>query len=133
MSYLKKLNHIVGIEARGFIIGSALAAIYDKGFIPIRKQGKLPPPTINQEYELEYGKDILEIKPLTMDKNNVIIVDDVLATGGTLNASIELCKKAGYNVIDVVCLVNLKYVHKNNYTWNWEGHARKVKSVVDYY
>ncbi len=98
-------NCIVGCEARGFIFGSYLAKKMWLGFIPVRKKGKLPPPVISRDYELEYGTDTLEIKP--GDGERVIIVDDVYATGGTLEAAEELCKISGYRVVDKVCLVDI--------------------------
>jgi adenine phosphoribosyltransferase len=112
-------NCIVGCEARGFIFGSYLAKRMGLGFIPVRKKGKLPPPVISRDYELEYGTDTLEIKP--GDGERVIIVDDVYATGGTAKATRELCEEAGYDVIDEVYLINLSFLNKD-----------KVKSVITY-
>ncbi len=102
---------IVGCEARGFIFGSYLAKRMGAGFIPVRKKGKLPPPVISKDYELEYGTDTLEIKP--GDGERVIIVDDVYATGGTAKATRELCKEAGYEVVDEVYLINLSFLNKD--------------------
>lgn len=112
-------SHIVGCEARGFIFGSYLAKRMGLGFVPVRKKGKLPPPVISRDYELEYGTDTLEIKP--GDGERVIIVDDVYATGGTAKATRELCEEAGYDVIDEVYLINLSFLNKD-----------KVKSVITY-
>lgn len=111
-------SYIVGIESRGFIFGSYLAKRMGMGFIPVRKKGKLPPPVISRDYELEYGTDTLEIKP---GEGKVIIVDDVYATGGTAKATRELCEEAGYEVIDEVYLINLSFLNKD-----------KVKSVITY-
>lgn len=111
-------SYIVGCEARGFIFGSYLAKRMGLGFIPVRKKGKLPPPVISREYELEYGTDTLEIKP---GVGKVIIVDDVYATGGTAKATRELCQEAGYDVVDEVYLINLSFLNKD-----------KVKSVITY-
>jgi len=111
-------SYIVGIESRGFIFGSYLAKRMGLGFIPVRKKGKLPPPVISRDYELEYGTDTLEIKP---GEGKVIIVDDVYATGGTAKATRELCEEAGYEVIDEVYLINLSFLNKD-----------KVKSVITY-
>ena len=111
-------SYIVGIESRGFIFGSYLAKRMGTGFIPVRKKGKLPPPVISRDYELEYGTDTLEIKP---GEGKVIIVDDVYATGGTAKATRELCEEAGYDVIDEVYLINLSFLNKD-----------KVKSVITY-
>ena len=111
-------SYIVGIESRGFIFGSYLAKRMGMGFIPVRKKGKLPPPVISRDYELEYGTDTLEIKP---GEGKVIIVDDVYATGGTAKATRELCEEAGYEVIDEVYLINISFLNKD-----------KVKSVITY-
>ena len=112
-------TYIVGCEARGFIFGAHLAKRMGLGFIPVRKKGKLPPPVISRDYELEYGTDTLEIKP--GDGERVIIVDDVYATGGTAKATRELCEEAGYEVIDEIYLINLSFLNND-----------KVKSVITY-
>ena len=107
MINLEEVDYFVGIESRGFIIAAALASINLKGFKMIRKEGKLPNVDDNLrgvEYDLEYGKDSIEMKPGT---GNVIIVDDVYATGGTMFASELLCKMSGYNVIDKLCLLDI--------------------------
>jgi adenine phosphoribosyltransferase len=110
------VTYIVGVESRGFIFGAYLAKRMGLGFIPVRKKGKLPPPVISKEYELEYGTDTLEIKP---GEGKVIIVDDVYATGGTAKATRELCKEAGYEVVDEIYLINLSFLNKD-----------RVKSVI---
>jgi len=93
--YAKDADYIAGIEARGFILASAVAVLSGKGFIPIRKSGKLPGQVISQSYELEYGQATLEIhSDLVPAGKKVLIVDDVLATGGTALASVELIEKA---------------------------------------
>ena len=104
---MENVDYFVGIESRGFIFAAALASINLKGFKMIRKEGKLP--NTNDvlhavEYDLEYGKDMIEMKP---GKGNVVIVDDVYATGGTMFASELLCEMAGYKVIDKICLVDI--------------------------
>ena len=107
MINLEEVGYFVGIESRGFIIAAALASINLKGFKMIRKEGKLPNVDDNLrgvEYDLEYGKDSIEMKPGT---GNVVIVDDVYATGGTMFASELLCKMSGYNVIDKLCLLDI--------------------------
>lgn len=107
MINLEEVDYFVGIESRGFIIAAALASINLKGFKMIRKEGKLPNVDDNLcgvKYDLEYGKDSIEMKPGT---GNVVIVDDVYATGGTMFASELLCKMSGYNVIDKLCLVDI--------------------------
>ena len=104
-SYAKDADYIAGIEARGFILASAVAVLSGKGFIPIRKSGKLPGQVISQSYELEYGQATLEIhSALVPAGKKVLIVDDVLATGGTALASVELIEKAS---LIPTCLVFL--------------------------
>jgi len=104
-------DSIVGIESRGFIIGSALAYTLGKGFIPIRKKGKLPAEVVAQEYELEYGTDRIEIHKDALRKGErVILVDDLLATGGTALASAALIEKLGGIVVEMAFIVDLKDV-----------------------
>ncbi len=104
-SYAKDADYIAGIEARGFILASAVAVLSGKGFIPIRKSGKLPGQVISQSYELEYGQATLEIhSDLVPAGKKVLIVYDVLATGGTGLASVELIEKAS---LIPTCLVFL--------------------------
>jgi len=100
-------DYWVGIDSRGFLFASAFA-IEGGGLILCRKKGKLPPPVVREEYALEYGSDTLEIQP---GSGKVVIVDDVYATGGTMNAVERLCIKAGYHVIDRVVLIDLKFLH----------------------
>lgn len=116
---------IAGIESRGFILGAALAAKKNIGFFPIRKKGKLPPPVISETYALEYGEDTLEIHP-TSEKRKIVILDDVLATGGTLKAAIALCNKANYEVVDNAVLINLKFLN------NFHEEGIQVKSILEY-
>jgi adenine phosphoribosyltransferase len=109
-SYAKDADYIAGIEARGFILGSAVAVLSGKGFIPIRKSGKLPGQVISQSYELEYGQATLEIhSDLVPAGKKVLIVDDVLATGGTALASVELIEKAS---LIPTCLVFLLEINQ---------------------
>ncbi len=103
--------NIAGIESRGFIFGSAIAALNGEGFIPIRKEGKLPPPKVATFSTKEYGTEMLEVKECEDKFNKVIIVDDVLATGGTLTAAEKLLNNAGYKVIGAVTLIDLTYLH----------------------
>ena len=117
---LHDVDYFIGIDSRGFIFASALATLFSKGLVLVRKKGKLPPPVVSRCYSLEYGEDSLEINP---GSGNVIIVDDVLATGGTLKAAKELCKSAGYNVVDCGVLIDLKFLHNDDI---------KAKSVIVY-
>ncbi len=112
------IDAVVGIESRGFVFGVALAKTLDCGFVMCRKKGKLPPPTIYHSYELEYGEDTLEIKA---GKGNVLIVDDLYATGGTMQATRKLCEKAGYTVAKELVLIDLSFLHNDT-----------VNSVIKY-
>ena len=99
---------IVGIESRGFIVGSALATIQKLGFVPIRKKGKLPGNLLGVDYTLEYGKDRLEIQSDALQGNpRVLLVDDLLATGGTVNASAKLIEKAGGQLVGCGFIIEL--------------------------
>lgn len=106
---------VVGPEARGFIFGTALAYKLDAGFVPIRKPGKLPFESIHQEYDLEYGKDRLEIhKDALKFGQKVLIIDDLLATGGTLFSSAKLVEKLGGDVVGVFTLIELTELKGRN-------------------
>ena len=103
---------VAGIESRGFILGAALALRRGKGFVLVRKQGKLPPPVVDVHYALEYGSGVLEMQ---RGQGRLILIDDVLATGGTLSASADLCLRAGYSVAALAVLIDLKLVV--DYRW----------------
>lgn len=122
---LKSVDMFVGIESRGFIFAAQLAAKYNKGFLPLRKAGKLPPPVIQKSYKLEYGEATLEMAP-AKQKSRVVICDDVLATGGTLKAAIELCEKAGYHIEDILVLINLTFLNELKFN------NQNVKSLIQY-
>jgi adenine phosphoribosyltransferase len=117
------IDAIAGIESRGFILAAALAERQGKGFVPIRKQGKLPPPVVSVPYDLEYGTGVLEMQT---GRGRVVLVDDVLATGGTLQAGASLCLDAGYEIARLMVLIDLKMVPD----FRWE--LQPVLSVIEY-
>lgn len=103
-----EIDVIVGIEARGFILGAAMAYKMGKGFIPIRKKGKLPGETYSQDYQLEYGVDTIEVHTDAIEKGQrVLLVDDLLATGGTILGAISLVEKTGGIVVESCFIVDL--------------------------
>lgn len=120
-----QIDYVVGIESRGFILGAAMAQLKGKGFIPMRKKGKLPPPVIAETYLLEYGTDTLEMiqeeKP-----GRVVLVDDVLATGGTLKAAALLCQRNKLEVHAMALLINLTFLNK------FKEEGLPVFSVLNY-
>lgn len=101
---------IAGVEARGFVVAAALARAVDAGVVPVRKAGKLPPPTVSASYELEYGSAEIEVPLGLLEGKRVYLVDDVLATGGTLAATIELLARAGAEITGVGVLVELSFL-----------------------
>ncbi|MBQ8481210.1 MAG: adenine phosphoribosyltransferase [Alphaproteobacteria bacterium] len=108
----KKIDYVVGIESRGFIFGTALAYILNCGFIPIRKPGKLPADVIAQEYALEYGTDCIEMHADALSKGDkVLIVDDLLATGGTAKAAADLVRKLEAEIAGFAFVIELNDLH----------------------
>lgn len=102
----QKIDAVAGLDARGFIIGAALAYQLNVGFIPIRKQGKLPFETVSQNYALEYGTATVEIhKDAIKPGARVLLVDDLVATGGTMSAGVELIRKLGGNVVEACAIL----------------------------
>lgn len=117
------IDALAGVESRGFILGAALALRRRKGFILVRKQGKLPPPVVDVAYDLEYGSGVLEMQ---RGQGRVLLIDDVLATGGTMTASADLCVRAGYDVKAIAALIDLRIIA--DYRW---GHL-SLRTVVSY-
>lgn len=107
-----RIDKVVSVESRGFIFGSALAYRLGAGFVPVRKPKKLPASTIFEEYELEYGKDRLEIHTDSVAKaEKVLIVDDLLATGGTVRAACNLVERLGGEIIGLAFLIELAFLN----------------------
>lgn len=104
----QKIDKVVGLEARGFILGGAIAHQLTLGFVPIRKKGKLPGPVISEEYQLEYGEAIMEIHDDAIQPGEkVLIVDDLLATGGTAEAGIKLVERLGGEIVGCAFIIDL--------------------------
>ena len=123
-----KIDVVVGVESRGFILGGAVADRLGTGFAPVRKKGKLPSETVQETYDLEYGTDCLEIHSDAVETGQkVLIVDDVLATGGTAAATIKLIRRLGGDVRSLAFLIELEFLN---------GRAKlgteKVFSVLKY-
>ena len=119
-------DYWVGIDSRGFIFASALAVYFGGGVVLARKEGKTPGDKVSVSYDLEYGSATLEMQKVAMGGGEVVIVDDVLATGGTLKATNELAEKSGYSVVGNLVLVDLKYVPRV------DNFDLVVRSVVEY-
>jgi adenine phosphoribosyltransferase len=118
------IDLLAGIESRGFIFASALAYKQGKGFVKIRKPGKLPLVAGSINYGLEYGNDSLHMQ--AGDNRRVLICDDLIATGGSMGAAATLCEQVGYQVAGMVCLVDLKALN----SFSWQGMV--VRSVIQY-
>ena len=118
-----ELDAVAGIESRGFILGAALAMRRGKGFVLVRKKGKLPPPVVDITYELDYGSGVLEMQ---RGSGRLLLVDDVLATGGTMSASANLCERAGYRLKSLAVLIDLGIVAQ--YCWR----ELALRTVVRY-
>ena len=106
------IDFVAGIESRGFIIGGALASKLHKGFIPIRKEGKLPHKTEKESYELEYGRATVEVHVDAIPRGSkILLIDDLIATAGTLIASINLIQKLGGKVVECAVIIELPDLH----------------------
>ena len=107
----KRIEKVVGIDARGFIFAGALAYTIGAGMIPVRKEKKLPHETLKEMYELEYGTDVVEIHKDALRKGErVVVIDDLLATGGTLSATCQLVKKLEAEIVEVITLIELEFL-----------------------
>ena len=125
-----QMNKIAAIESRGFIIGALLAMRLSKGLVLIRREGKLPGPTIKQSYSIEYGTRIMEIQyDGILSGEKILIADDLLATGGTAIASASLVEKLGGKVVGFVFIICLNYLEGMDKLRN---HGYSVKSILEY-
>jgi adenine phosphoribosyltransferase len=118
-----EIDCLAGIESRGFILGAALAVRRGKGFVLVRKQGKLPPPVVDVAYDLEYGSGVLEMQ---RGQGRLMLIDDVLATGGTMTAAADLCQRAGYQLQALAVLIDLNLVR--NYSWR----TLRLRAAINY-
>jgi adenine phosphoribosyltransferase len=123
-----KIDKVVGMESRGFFFAPMLAAKLNAGFVPVRKPGKLPYDTLRQDYDLEYGSDALEMHADAIVKGDRVLVhDDVLATGGTANATCKLIEKMGGKIVQCNFLLELDFLNGKEKLLNYE-----VKSLLHY-
>lgn len=120
---------VVGMESRGFIFGGPIAYLLGLGFVPVRKLGKLPAPAISVEYELEYGSNTLEVhRDAIQPGQRVLIVDDLLATGGTVVATLDLVQRLGGQVCGIAFLIELSFLHGRRHLKN----HHQVVSLIRY-
>lgn len=118
------ITQVVGIESRGFILAPAVAMEIGAGFVPIRKPGKLPADTVSVTYAKEYGEDVIQMHRDALNETDVVLIhDDILATGGSMSAAIELVKKLGVKKIYVNCIIELEGLHGREFL---EGKAEEV-------
>jgi len=124
----QKIDTVIGVESRGFIFGAPLAYQLGAGFVPVRKPKKLPAETVSVSYELEYGSDTLEIhKDAVGEGQKVLIVDDLLATGGTARAVVDLVQKLGGNIIGLSFIVELNFLNGRE-----KFNGLDVRSLISY-
>ncbi|MEO3828117.1 adenine phosphoribosyltransferase [Actinomadura sp. B10D3] len=118
------IDKIVGIEARGFILAAPVAYHFGAGFVPVRKKGKLPAATDGETYDLEYGTETIEMHLDALDPGDrVLIVDDVLATGGTARAAADLVRRGGGDVVGLSVLLELSFLHGRDKLGNLDVHS----------
>ena len=123
-----KVDMVVGPESRGFIFGTPVAIELGAGFIPVRKKGKLPAKTVSASYELEYGTDTLEMHEDSVKKGQrILIVDDLLATGGTISAVTDMCERLGAEIVGLSFMIELEFLNGRD-----KLKGRKVSSLVKY-
>lgn len=124
----KGITKVVGIESRGFIFGGALASKLGVGFVPIRKPGKLPSETLSQTYQLEYGEDKIEIhKDALNHSDKILLHDDLLATGGTMESACKLVEKLGAEIVQISFLIDLTFLNGSEKLKSYD-----VRSLIQY-
>ncbi len=124
----KGITKVIGIESRGFIFGGAIADKLGAGFVPIRKPGKLPAETVTESYELEYGTDVIEIhKDAIGHGDKILLHDDLLATGGTMEAACKLVEKLGAEIVQISVLIDLTFLNGKEKLKQYD-----VKSLIEY-
>ncbi len=124
----QKIDKVVGIESRGFILGASLALQIGAGFVPIRKKGKLPAATIDEDYSLEYGTDTIEIhKDAISPGERILLHDDLLATGGTVAAACKLIDRLGGKIVELAFLIELTFLHGRK-----NLRERQIFSLIQY-
>ncbi len=125
-----EVDKVAGIEARGFILGSAVAVSLEAGFVLVRKAGKLPAETIGQDYDLEYGTDRVEIhKDAIKNGERVLLIDDLIATGGTASAAVQVIEKCGGEIVGVGVVIDLPDLGGSK---RIEAHGLKVTSLCSF-
>ena len=123
-----KIDKVVGIESRGFMLGAMIAEKLNAGFVPIRKPGKLPAETVREEYSLEYGTDAVEIHKDAIEKGELVLLhDDLLATGGTAKAAINLIEKLGGKIVQISFIIELSFLNGREKLKGYD-----VRSLVKY-
>ena len=126
----KGITKVVGLEARGFIFGGAIAGRLNAGFVPVRKKNKLPGKTVSQTYTLEYGEDRIEMHDDALDQNDVVLIhDDFLATGGTAKAALDMIKKFGVKQIYFSFICDLEFLETE---YKEEIHQYETQVLVKY-
>ncbi len=121
------IDKVVGIEARGFILAAPVAYHFGAGFVPVRKEGKLPAATYTESYDLEYGSETIQVhQDALVPGERVLIVDDVLATGGTARAAVELVRRTGAEVVGISVLMELAFLHGRDKLEKVDVHALTV-------
>lgn len=123
-----EFDAVAGLDARGFLFGAPVAYAKGRGFVPVRKKGKLPRETVSAEYDLEYGTATVEMHTDALKKGDkVVIIDDLMATGGTLEAAVRLCEQLGAEVVKILCVIELKGLNGREKLKGYD-----VRSLISY-